>query len=102
MLWMLLVYVVASNGYQGQPTLTPSFHGATYPTKEDCEAAARTVNAYPAAGLEDIGKVGLYMVCAPTNPPPPAPAKTADQPQQPQPGFLLYPAAPPPPKRGHH
>jgi hypothetical protein len=100
---MLLVYVVASNGYQGQPTLTPSFHGATYPTKEDCEAAARTVDAYPAANLNDIGKVGLYTVCAPVNPPPPPPVKSAEQPApQPQPGFLMYPAAPPPPKRGSH
>lgn len=100
MLWMLLVYVVAASGYQGEPALTPSFHGATYPTKEDCEAAAHTVDAFPSAGMDDITKVGLYVVCAPVNPPPPPPVKAAEAPPpQPQPGFLLYPAAPPPPKR---
>ena len=96
MLWMLLVYLMASNGYQGQPTLTPSFHGATYPTKEDCEAAAHTVAFSTPGNIEDIGKVGFVTVCAPVNPPPPV--KVAQDPQ-PQPStFLLYP----PPKSGQH
>lgn len=98
MLWMLLVYLVASNGYQGQPTLTPSFHGASYPTKEDCEAAARTVSSYASSGTEDIGKVGMFMVCAPVNPPPVQPAPQASAAPDPSPAFPLYP----PPKRDSH
>jgi hypothetical protein len=92
---MLLVYLVASNGYQGQPTLTPSFHGATYPTKEDCEAAARTVSLYSPSGTEDIGKVGMFIVCAPINPPlvqpESAPKATTDSSNT-----LSFPAYPPP------
>ncbi len=93
---MLLVYLVASNGYQGQPSLSPSFHGATYPTKEDCEAAARTVTSYPAPHLDDVGKIGMFMVCAPVNPPPSPVALAkplASTPEEPT--FPLYP----PPKR---
>lgn len=99
MLWMLLVYLIASNGYQGQPSLSPSFHGATYPTKEDCEAAARTVSSYPAPHLDDVGKVGMFMVCAPVNPPPvePDPPKPTAS-TSPEPAFPLYP----PPKRPKH
>jgi len=102
MLWMLLVYVITATGYQSQPALSPSFHAATYPTKEDCEAAAHTVTAIPPSDMDDVSRVRLYMVCAPVNPPPPPPVKAAEQPApQQQPGFLLYPSAPPPPKRGH-
>jgi hypothetical protein len=102
MLWMLLVYVIASNGYNGQPSLSSSFHGATFPNKEDCETAARTVGLYEAKGTEDIGKAGLIVVCAPVlpppPPPPPAPPKaTAEAPAAPSP-FPLYP----PPKRSGH
>jgi hypothetical protein len=101
MFWMLLVYVIASGSFQGQPAITPSFHGASYSTKEDCEAAARTVSSYSSSGLDDISKVGMFMVCAPVNPPPPPPVVKAEAvpPPQQQPAFPLYP---PPPKRNGH
>ncbi|HWD49803.1 MAG TPA: hypothetical protein VG309_07735 [Rhizomicrobium sp.] len=103
MFWMLLVYVVTSAGYQSPPAMSPSFHAATYPTKEDCEAAAHTVIPIATPDMDDVSKVRLFMVCAPVNPPPPPPVKAAEQPAPvQQPGFLLYPAAPPPPKRTGH
>jgi hypothetical protein len=94
MLWMLLVYVVAGSGFNVQPTLAPSFHGATFQTKEECEAAARTLSTYATPGLDDFAKVGLFTVCAPVLPPPPAPPKAEPAPAQ-QPMFPVYP----PPKR---
>src|SRR5580658_7363771 len=100
MLWILLVYVVAANGYAGQPTLAPSFHGATYPTKEACAAAARTVELYKSsAEVDDIAKVGVITVCAPVLPIPPAPAPQASaDPVQSQDPFPPYPPALPPKK----
>ncbi len=65
MVWMLLVYVVVSNGFNSPPSVTPSFHGATYASKEECTAAAASVSVLTAPGTDDISKVGLVTVCAP-------------------------------------
>jgi hypothetical protein len=73
MLWMLLVYVVASNGYASNPVISGSFHGATFATKEACMAAAATVSASATPGTEDVAKSGVVTVCAPAQPPPPDP-----------------------------
>jgi hypothetical protein len=103
MLWMLLVYIVAGNGYNGQPSLSPSFHGATFQTKEDCEAAARTVSTYATPKLDDIAKYGMITVCAPVLPPPPPPPapKAAPEPVPQQSLFPLYPPPKRTPARGH-
>lgn len=100
MLWMLLVYVVAANGYAGAPAITSGAHGATFATREECDEAARKVTSYAAPGTDDIARSGLIMVCAPVlppepPPPPPAPATVVIPP--PQPAFPAYPAFPPPP-----
>jgi hypothetical protein len=100
MLWMLLVYVIASNGYNGQPSLSSSFHGATFPTKEACEAAARTVSTYSTPGTDDIAKAGLITVCAPVLPPPPVPTPSKAAAEVP---VYQSPFPPlPPPKRLSH
>lgn len=92
---MLLVYVVASNGYSSEPTLASSFHGATFATGEECAAAAHKVTSYSTPGTDDVAKSGLILVCAPAQPEPVAPA----QPTQvlvpmPQPPYSLFPPAP--------
>jgi|ERR1700733_2586574 len=100
MLWMLLVYVLASNGYNGAPALSPSFHGATFATKQDCEAAARTVTLYASPGADDVSKTALVTVCAPILPPPaPSETKPAQPPVQQEPQYPLFP---PPPKHSGH
>jgi hypothetical protein len=98
---MLLIYVVATNGFNGQPSLSSSFHGATFPNKEACEAAARTIGTYSTPGTDDIVKTGLITVCAPVLPPPPIPAppKAVAEPPAAQPQF---PSFPPPPKHVSH
>ncbi|MEJ0026706.1 MAG: hypothetical protein WDN01_11820 [Rhizomicrobium sp.] len=104
MLWILLVYVVASNGYSGAPALASSYRGATFATKEECVAAARQVVSFVSPGTDDVAKTGLVMVCAPTQPPPPEPPPPVEviapvPPPAPQPAFPPYP---PPPKRPRH
>jgi len=106
MVWILLVYVVASNGFSGTPAVAPSFRGTTFATKEECTAAASQVASVASPGLDDIAKTGLFMVCAPSAPPPPDPPPPVEviapvQPAQPlaQPAFPPYP---PPPKRPPH
>jgi len=98
MLWMLLVYVVASNGYASNPTVSSSFHGATFPTKEACLAAAQSVAIYAPAATEDISKSGVVTVCAPAQPPlppePPPAQASAAAPMQQSP-FPAYPPARP-------
>jgi len=105
MLWMLLVYVVASNGYASAPTITPSFHGATFTTSEECNAAARKVSLYSTPGTDDIAKSGMILVCSPAqaDPPPPAPPAPIVV-QVPQSMPPTYPSFPPPPplKPPHH
>jgi hypothetical protein len=100
MLWVLLVYVVASNGYAGSPSVTSSFHGATFATNEACAAAARGVTLYTAPGTDDVAKSGLILVCAPMQPPPepapPPPPAAVVVPMQQSP-FPPYPPYPPPP-----
>jgi hypothetical protein len=101
MLWMLLIYVVASNGYNGQPALSSSFHGATFPNRESCEAAARTLSTYSTPGTDDIAKAGLITVCAPVLPSPPvlvSPKPATELPTEQQPQFPSFP----PPKRVSH
>ena len=101
MLWMLLVYVVASNGFNGNPSISSSFHGATFATKEACLAAAATVTVYSPPGTDDVTKSGLVMVCAPAQPPPPDAAPTqalSATPMQQSP----FPAYPPAAARPHH
>ncbi|MEI9888967.1 MAG: hypothetical protein WDN08_21190 [Rhizomicrobium sp.] len=101
MLWMLLVYVIGSNGYAGQPVMTSSFHGATYPTKAECAAAASSVGLYKSSSeVDDIAKVGLVLVCAPVSPAPVAPPpQAAAEPVQSQSPFPPYPPAPLPRKK---
>jgi hypothetical protein len=101
MLWILLVYVVASNGYAGQPVISPSFHGATFATKDECATAAKTVAIYPALGeSDDIGKTGLVTVCAPVLPAPVTPPPQAStDPAQAQDPFPAYSPATPPKRK---
>ena len=98
MLWMLLVYVVAANGYAGPPVITPSFHGATFPTKDECLTAARAVEM-PAPGKEvdDIAKAAVITVCAPAQPAPPpsSAAQASADPVQAQDPFPPNAATPP-------
>jgi hypothetical protein len=94
---MLLIYVVASNGYNGQPSLSSSFHGATFPNKEACEAAAHTISTYSTPGTDDIAKAGLITVCAPVLPIPTSPRAAEPPAEQPQ-----FPSFPPPPKHVSH
>jgi hypothetical protein len=104
MLWILLVYVVASNGYTGTPALAPGYRGATFATKADCLAAAREVASVASPGMDDIAKTGLVLVCTPTQPPPPpeaAPPVEVITPA-PQPAQPSFPPMPPPPKRLRH
>ncbi len=99
MLWMLLVYVVASNGYASNPVISGSFHGATFATKEACMAAAATVSSYAPPSTEDVAKSGIVTVCAPSQPPPPdppPPQALSEVPAQQSP-FPAYP----PPRPGH-
>lgn len=97
MLWMLLVYVAVANGYASTPTLAPSFHGATFATSDECQAAARKVTSYATPGTDDIAKSGLILVCAPASPQPEAAAPpqptTVYVPVQ-QPLFPAYPPVP--------
>ena len=99
MVWVLLVYVVASNGYAAAPSVTSSFHGATFTTRDECSAAARSVAISTSPGTDDVAKSGLILVCAPAQPQPdPAPAAEiiAPAPLQQQ----LFP--PPPPLPAKH
>ncbi len=96
MLWMLVIYVVAANGYAGPPVITSSFHGATYATKDECATAAKTVGLYPSVP-DDIAKVGLVAVCAPVSPAPPAQQQASADPAQAENPFPAY--APPPRKK---
>ncbi len=106
MVWIMLVYVVASNGYSGTPAIAPGFRGATFASKQECTAAAAQVASVTSPGAEDIAKAVLIPVCAPAPPPAPeppppveviAPAQPAQAPAQP-----AFPPYPPPPKRSHH
>jgi hypothetical protein len=109
MIWIMLVYVITSNGFNSTPSIAPGFRGATFATKEECTAAAAHVVSIPSAGSDDVAKTSLLMVCAPTQPPapePPPPAEVA-APAQPvqapvQPTQPAFPPYPPPPKRSHH
>jgi hypothetical protein len=103
-LWMLLIYVVAGNGYNSQPSLSPSFHAATFQTKEDCETAARAVGTFASPHMDDITKFGIITVCAPVLPPPPPPAPAAAPPPKVTPSAVPDPLFPfyPPPKRATH
>jgi hypothetical protein len=116
MLWMLLVYVVASNGFNAAPAVSPSFHGATFDTKEDCEVAARTVSLSTSPGVEDVAKATLLTVCAPVRPPP-TEAKLAQPSVQTSTQYssvqtstqypsvqtsTQYPSFPPPPKHNRY
>jgi hypothetical protein len=98
---MLLIYVIAGNGFNTQSSLSSSFHGATFQTKEDCETAARTVSSFATPPTADFTKYGIIMVCAPVDPPPVTPApspKEVTPAPAPEPLFPPYP----PPKRGTH
>ena len=104
MVWMLLVYVVASNGYASTPTLAPGFHGATFATIDECAAAARKATSYATPGTDDVAKSGLILVCAPASPQPepaaPAPPTQVFVPM-PQSAYPSYPP-PPPLKNSNH
>lgn len=104
MLWMLLVYVVAGNGFNTLSSLSPSFHAATFQTKEDCETAARTVSSSASPHMEDFTKFGVITVCAPVLPPPAPPAPAEPPPAKVTPPPVTDPLFPiyPPPKRGAH
>ena len=96
MLWMLLVYVIAANGYAGNPAISGGFHGATFPTKEACMTAAASVASYSPPGADDIAKSSVVTVCAPAQPPPPdppPPQALSAVPMQQSP-FPTYPPAP--------
>ena len=95
MLWMLLVYVVAANGYAGNPVISSGFHGATFATKEACLTAAATVGVYAPTATDDIAKSGVVTVCAPAQPPPPdaPPAEALASPPMQQSPFPTYPPA---------
>ena len=99
MLWMLLVYVVAANGYAGSPVITPSFHGATFATKDECATAAKTVGVY-AELTDDLGKVGIVALCAPVLPTPVPPSpQGSTEPAQAQDPFPPYAPATPPKRK---
>ncbi len=101
MLWMLLVYVVGSNGYAGQPVLTPSFHGATFPTKEECASAAKTVELYKSfrRSPTNLAKVGLVLVCAPVSPAPRGAGSPGPLPSRPSRRTFFPPYSPATPPR---
>jgi hypothetical protein len=87
MLWMLVVYVVTSNGYGGRPLITSSFHGATFASQKACSSAAATAGVTPPSPGDDLTRVGLVAVCAPVDQAAAASAEPAPEAPQPQDPF---------------
>lgn len=65
MLWLLLVYVMASGGFHGVPVISPAVHGAQCNSQKECMDAASFVQPYSSPGTSDIASVGIVATCIP-------------------------------------